>query len=157
MNMSELKEIYHRLLEPVFGERLHMDDSEENRNWVVVLLDKEQEDFYFSLYGVDCVYLYWCNQCFIFDKHRNSLVSSDTFGEIVYEDPFDIEQLPDLVSDFILQLKDCIYIDKKEIIKGKIPSGYDDKKDYVIRAQTKTTGNSTYRLGNITIEYVPGK
>ena len=46
------------------------------------------------------------------------------------------------------------YVAKKETVKGKIPSGYDDIKDYVIIAQTETTGKSPYQLGNITVEYV---
>lgn len=154
MRISELKATYKNLLQPVFGEQFRMDDSEEDRDWVVIILDGEQENFYFSIYGVNCVHLYWCNECFVFDKNRNALVSSDTYGEIVFEDQFDIEQLPPLISGLILQLKDCTYVAKKETVKGKIPSGYDDIKDYVIIAQTETTGKSPYQLGNITVEYV---
>jgi len=154
MNLGELKRIYQSLLQPVFGEQLRVDDSEEDRNWIVIILDGEQEDFYFSLYGTDCVHLYWCNECFIFDRRRNGLVSSDTYGEIVYEEDFDVEQLPDLIVNLIWQLKDCIFVGKKEFVKGKIPSGYDDIKDYVITAKAKGLRQSNCQLANITIEYV---
>ena len=82
------------------------------------------------------------------------MVSSDTYGEIVFEGNLDIESLPHLVVNLIMQLKDCTYITKKEIIKGKTPSGYDDIKDYVIIAKTENLNQHKYRLSNITIEYV---
>lgn len=154
MNLHELKIIYKNLLQPVFGEQLRIDDSEEGNNWITMILDGKQEDFCFSLYGTDCVHLYWCNECFIFDKRRNGLVSSDTYGEIVFEEDFDIKQLPCLVTKLILQLKDCTYIAKEEKIKGKISSGYDDIKDYVITAKTSKLGQPNCQLGNITINYI---
>ena len=154
MDIHELKTIYEDLLHPVFGEQFCIDDSDEDKDWVVILLDGEQEDFYFSLYGIDCVHLYWCNECFIFDKQRNNLVSSDTYGEIIFESDFDIEYLPHLIVDLIMQLKDCTYITKREIVKGKIPSGYDDIKEYVITAKTESLNLQKYQLDNITIEYV---
>ena len=154
MDIHELKTIYEDLLHPVFGEQFRIDDSDEDKDWVVILLDREQEDFYFSLYGIDCVHLYWCNECFIFDKQRNHLVSSDTYGEVVFESDFDIEYLPHLIVDLIMQLKDCTYITKREIVKGKIPSGYDDIKEYVITAKTVNLNLQKYQLANITIEYV---
>ena len=154
MYIHELKTIYEDLLHPVFGEQFCIDDSDEDKDWVVILLDGEQEDFYFSLYGIDCVHLYWCNECFIFDKQRNNLVSSDTYGEIIFESDFDIEYLPHLIVDLIMQLKDCTYITKREIVKGKIPSGYDDIKEYVITAKTENLNLQKYQLANITIEYV---
>ena len=154
MDIHELKTIYEDLLHPVFGEQFRMDDSDEDKDWVVILLDGEQEDFYFSLYGVDCVHLYWCNECFIFDKQSNNLVSSDTYGEVVFESDFDIEYLPHLIVDLIMQLKDCTYLTKREIVKGKIPSGYDDIKEYVIKAKTENLNLQKYQLANITIEYV---
>ena len=154
MDIHELKTIYEDLLHSVFGEQFRMDDSDEDKDWVVILLDGEQEDFYFSLYGIDCVHLYWCNECFIFDKQRNHLVSSDTYGEVVFESDFDIEYLPHLIVDLIMQLKDCTYIAKREIVKGKIPSGYDDIKEYVITAKTENLNLQKYQLANITIEYV---
>lgn len=154
MDIHELKTIYEDLLHPVFGEQFRMDDSDEDKDWVVILLDGEQEDFYFSLYGIDCVHLYWCNECFIFDKQRNHLVSSDTYGEVVFESDFDIEYLPHLIVDLIMQLKDCTCITKREIVKGKIPSGYDDIKEYVITAKTENLNLQKYQLANITIEYV---
>lgn len=154
MDIHKLKTIYEDLLHPVFGEQFRMDDSDEDKDWVVILLDGEQEDFYFSLYGIDCVHLYWCNECFIFDKQRNHLVSSDTYGEVVFESDFDIEYLPHLIVDLIMQLKDCTYIAKREIVKGKIPSGYDDIKEYVITAKTGNLNLHKYQLVNITIEYI---
>ena len=154
MDIHELKTIYEDLLRPVFGEQFRIDDSDEDKDWVVILLDGEQEDFYFSLYGIDCVHLYWCNECFIFDKQRNHLVSSDTYGEVVFESDFDIEYLPHLIVDLIMQLKDCTYITKREIVKGKIPSGYDDIKEYVITAKTENLNLQKYQLANITIESV---
>lgn len=51
---------------------------------------------------------------------------------VVFESDFDIEYLPHLIVDLIMQLKDCTYITKREIVKGKIPSGYDDIKEYVV-------------------------
>lgn len=56
--------------------------------------------------------------------------------------------------NLILQLKDCIYIAKQEKVKGKIPSGYDDIKDYIITAKTKNLKYPKYQLANITIEYI---
>ena len=153
MDIHELKTIYEDLLHPVFGEQFCIDDSDEDKDWVVILLDGEQEDFYFSLYGIDCVHLYWCNECFIFDKQRNHLVSSDTYGEVVFESDFDIEYLPYLIVDLIMQLKDRTYITKRETIKEKIPLGYDDIKEYVITAKTENLNRQKYQLANITIEY----
>ena len=153
MDISELKVIYRDLLRPVFGEQFRIDDSQEDNSWVVVILDGEQEDFCFSLYGTDCVHLYWCNECFIFDKHRNDLVSSDTFGEIVFEDDFDVEYLPHLIAALILHLKDGTFVAKTETVKGKTPSGYDDIKDYVIIVKAEEPKQPKYQLSNITIEY----
>lgn len=154
MDIHEPKAMYENLLHPIFGEQFRIDDSDEDKNWVVIILDGSQEDFYFSLYGIDCVHLYWCNECFIFDKQRNGLVSSDTYGEIVFEGNIDVESLPHLVVNLIIQLKDCTYITKKETVKGKTPSGYDDIKDYVIIAKTENLNQQKYQLSNITIEYV---
>lgn len=157
MKISELKKEYINLLYPIFGEQLCVDDSEEDRDWVVIILDGKQEDFCFSLYGIDCVRLYWCNECFIFDKKRNNLVSSDTYGEIVFEDDFDIEKLPQMIVALIQQLKDSIYVEKKEIVQGKTPSGYDNIKDYIITAKTNVLTKSRYQLANITIKYIYGE
>lgn len=155
MNIDELKLVYRDLLQPIFGAQFRIDDSNKDRDWIVIALNGEQEDFYFSLYGIDCVHLYWCNQCFIFDKHRVDLVSSDTYGEIVFEDDIDIERLPNLIVALILQLKDCTFITKKETVKGKTASGYDDIRDYTIIAHSKTKElkQPKFQLSNITIEY----
>ena len=156
MTINELKKRYDDLLRPVFGDKLRIEDDGQKSDWIAVSLDGEEENFRFSMYGVDCVHLYWCNECFIFDKRRNDLVSSDTYGEIVYEAYFEPEQLPGIVTDVILHLKDCSYLAKKEIIKGKIPSGYDEIKDYVILAKTTHPTKSRYQFANITIEYILG-
>ena len=82
MEFHALIQQYVDLLRPHFGALLRVDDSEEEKEWVAIMLDGSEEEFFFSLYGMDCVHLYWCNECFILDCHRESLVSSDTYGEI---------------------------------------------------------------------------
>uniref|UniRef100_UPI00405661A2 hypothetical protein n=1 Tax=Agathobacter sp. TaxID=2021311 RepID=UPI00405661A2 len=77
MDISKLKTTYENRLKPIFREQFRIDDSEESSNWMTILLDGEQEEFSFSLYGNDCVHLYWCNECFIFDK--------SVYGEIIIE------------------------------------------------------------------------
>lgn len=94
MGIHELKAIYENLLYPIFGEQFRIDDSDEDKNWVVIILDGTQEE------------------------------------------------------------KDCTYITKKETVKGKTLSGYDDIKDYVIIAKTGNLNQHKYQLSNITIEYV---
>ena len=153
MELGEVKTAYRDLLQPVFGELFRMDDRKEDRNWIEIILDGKQEDFYLSLYGTDYVHLYWCNECFIFSKRRHDLVSSDTYGEIVLEGHFDAEALPRLITGLILQLKDCAYMEKRESVKGKNPSGCDDIKDYVITARANTLKRQKYRLAHITIEF----
>lgn len=153
MDIYELGKKYESLLRPVFGDNFRLDDSEADKDWLAIILDGGQEDFIFSLYGTGCVRLYWQNECFIFDKRRDSLVSSDTYGEIVYEEGFDEEALPGLVAELILQLKDCTYIGKTETVKGKTLFGYDDIKDYLVTAKTANPPKCPYRLGNITITY----
>lgn len=153
MDIYELGKKYESLLRPVFGDNFRLDDSEADKDWLAIILDGGQEDFIFSLYGTGCVRLYWQNECFIFDKRRDSLVSSDTYGEIVYEEGFDEEALPGLVAALILQLKDCTYISKTETVKGKTLFGYDDIKDYLVTAKTANPPQRPYRLGNITITY----
>ena len=152
MVMKELELLYEKALGPVFGNKLCI--IHESDDFATIILDGQQEDFYFTLYGAKHVRLYWCNECFIFDKQRNNLVSSDTYGEVVFESDFDIEYLPYLIVDLIMQLKDCTYITKREIVKGKIPSGYDDIKEYVIMAKTENLDLQKYQLANITIEYI---
>lgn len=156
MEIGELRTRYKNLLRPIFREQFCIDDSEENRNWVTFILDGKQEEFSFSLYGTDCVRLYGCNECFIFDKRRNDMVSSDTYGEIVFEDDFDIEALPNIVVNLILilQPKDCVYLSKEERVKSKTPSGYDKIKDYIITARTKKRKQARYQLANIMIKCI---
>ena len=151
MVVKELEMFYEKTLRPVFKNQFRI--IHDRDDFVTILLDGEEEDFFFTLYGINHVRLYWCNQCFIFDALRNQLVSSDTYGEIVFEGKIDVEKLPHIIVELVLQLKDCTYIGKKETIKGKIPSGYDDIKDYVIRAGTKDPLKSVYRLENILIVY----
>ncbi len=152
MNLLELETLYKMALEPVFKTEfriIHHSDHYAN-----ILLDGEKEEFFFTLYGIDCVHLYWCNQCFIFDSFRNGLVSSDTAGEIVFEGKIEIQQLPNRIIELVFELKDSIYVSKKEIVKGKIPSGYDTIKDYIIQAKTNDFLKRKYQLANILIEYI---
>lgn len=151
MNVKELEMLYEKALRPIFGNQFCI--IHDSDDFVTIVLDGEHEDFTFTLYGTNHVRLYWCNECFIFDKLRNTLVSSDTYGEIVFEGEIDVQKLPEVIVELVLQLKDSTYISKKETIKGKIPSGYDDIKDYVIQARTSDPLKSTYQLGNIIIEY----
>lgn len=149
--IEELETRYQQALRPVFGEQFRiLHDSDD---LVTVVLDGDAEDFFFTLYGSDHVRLYWCNECFIFDKGRNDLVSSDTYGEIVYEGDIETETLPDMIVGLVLRLKDRTFAGKEETIKGKIPSGYDDVKDYVVLAATDDPAEAPYRLGNILIRY----
>lgn len=151
MDITELEIFYETSLRPVFGTQFRI--LHERNDFIHFILDGEKEDFFFTLYGIGHVRLYWCNECFIFDNQRNGLVSSDTFGEIVFEDKIDIEKLPQIIVDLILQLRDCSFLSKKELVKGKIPSGYDDIKDYIIQAKTNNPQKSSYRFANILIEY----
>ena len=152
MMIKELEMLYEEALHPIFGNQFHI--IHDHDDFVTVVLDGDQEDFIFTLYGTNCVRLYWCNECFIFDERRDDLVSSDTYGEIVFEGKIDVQRLPKTIVELVLQLKDCTYIRKKETITGKIPSGYDDIKDYLILARTSDPSKNIYQLGNILIEYV---
>lgn len=152
MTVKELEMRYEKALRPVFenGFRILRDRDD----FVTVILDGDKEDFFFTLYGTNHVRLYWCNECFIFDARRDDLVSSDTYGEIVFEGNIEVQKLPDTIVELVLRLKDCIYIRKEETVTGKTPSGYDDRKDYRITAATQNPAPSPYQLGNILIAYV---
>ena len=152
MDIMSLEDLYEQSLRPVFKDQFRI--IHEDNDCVHIILDCGQEDFFFTLYGIDCVHLYWCNEGFIFDCHRNLLVSSDTYGEIVFEGKLDVQGLPNLIIELVMQLKDCTYVSKKEFIKGKTLFGYDDIKDYFIRAKAIRQSKSTYQLANITIEYI---
>lgn len=151
MDMEALKAFYEASLRPVFGPQLRI--IQERSDFVHILLDGEKEDFMVTLYGPGHARLYWCNECFIFDSQRNHLVSSDTFGEIVFEGKIDAQTLPQTIVELILQLRDSSFLHKEERIKGKIPSGYDDIKDYMIQAKTSNPQKRSYRLANIQIAY----
>lgn len=151
MNLTELERFYKAALSPTFGEQLYI--IHERDDFAHIVLDGRQEEFFFTLYGTDHLRLYWCNECFIFDSRRNSLVSSDTFGEIVFEGKVDAALLPPLIIGLLLQLKDCTFLSKEEVIRGKIPSGYDDIKDYIIYAKANIAPKPPYRLANILILY----
>lgn len=152
MTIKELEMLYEEALRPVFGSALRI--LHDRDDFVTVILDGEKEDFFFTLYGTDHVRLYWCNECFIFDKRRNELVSSDTYGEIVFEGNIDDQELPHTVVELVLQLRDCVYLRKEETVTGKIPSGYDDRKNYRIIAAVRNSAPNPYQLGNILIEFV---
>ena len=151
MNMPELESWYETALRPAFGERLCV--VHERDDFAHVLLDGDRGEFFFTLYGPGHLRLYWCNQCFIFDSRRDSLVSSDTFGEIIFEGEVNAEKLPPILVALVLRLKDAVFLDKKEWVTGKTPSGYDERKGYHIRAQTPVP-RAPFRLANIWIEFV---
>ena len=152
MNITELVNIYEEALTPIFGDELHI--VYDDYDCVSINLDGEKEEFGFELYGVDSLRLYWCKECFIFDKARNLLVSSDTYGEIVYEEEIDIAKLPQMVIELVKYLKEAVFISKEEQIIGKTPWGYDDIKEYNIKAR-RLDGilTSDYVIGNICIKY----
>lgn len=151
MSIRELEVFYEMALRPVFGSLLHI--VQERDDFAHVILDGEQEEFFFTLYGTSHVRLYWCNECFIFDSQRDSLVSSDTFGEIVFEGRVDTEKLPQIIVNLVCQLKDSVFLSKEERVIGKIPSGYDDRKAYTIQAKAKNSQTRTFGLENIRIEF----
>ena len=91
MVVKELEILYEKALRPIFGSQFNIIHDQDN--FVTIILDGEQEDFLFTLYGTNHVRLYWCNECFIFDELRNELVSSDTYGEIVFEGKIDVQNL----------------------------------------------------------------
>ena len=150
MEMIELESFYEAALRPVFGSRLRV--FHERDDLAHIVLDGDEEDFFFTLYGTDHARLYWCNECFIFDRRRNQLVSSDTYGEIVYEDMVEAETLPAMIVDLALRLKDCVFLYKEERVRGKTPSGYDEVRDYVVHAAAETPPRPC-RLGNILLVF----
>ena len=99
MDLDALIHQYVELLRPHFGSLLRVDDSEREKEWVAIMLDGAEEEFFFSLYGTDCVHLYWCDECFILDCRRESLVSSDTYGDIVLEGQLEPQQIPPMVVE----------------------------------------------------------
>ena len=151
MDFTEAEAFYERELRPVFKDQFRI--LHERSNFAHVILDGEQETFFFTLYGPEHVRLYWCNECFIFDSQRHHLTSEDTFGEIVYEGPVDAQRLPQKIVDLVLQLKDSSFLGKSERVKGKIPSGFDVIKDYVIQAEKRVPQMRVYQLANILIEF----
>ena len=48
-------------------------------------------------------------------------------------------------------------LQKKEIVQGKTPFGYDNIKDYILTAKTNVLTKSRYQLANITIQYIYGE
>lgn len=152
MSIAELVDIYQEALVPIFGDEFQIIYDEEHENCVTINLDGDKEEFGFDLYGVDAVRLYWCNECFIFDKCRNALVSSDTYGEIVYEEKVDITTLPHMVIELVKYLKDAVFVSKEEQVIGKTLFGYDKIKNYTVNAK-RTDGASMldYVIGNICI------
>lgn len=149
--MTELEALYEKLLRPVFGGSLQI--IHERDDFVHVILDGGREDFFFTLYGIGHLRLYWCNECFIFDDRRSELVSSDTYGEIVYEGRVNVRELPEMITGLVLQLNGCSYAGRQEEIVGRTPSGYDTVKNYFIRAKTESPQRPPYRLDNIQIEF----
>ncbi len=152
MSITELVNIYQEALIPIFRDVLHIIYGGDDL--ISIILDGEKEDFFFTLYGVDSLRLYWCNECFIFDKARSLLVSSDTAGEIVYEEEIDIATLPHMVIELVKHLKDAVFVSKEEQIIGKTPWEYDDIKKYIIEAKCLDgTLTQDYVIGNICIKF----
>ncbi len=154
MNITELINIYQKALTPIFGVNLHVIYDDDYDDVFSIVLDGEKEDFFFTHYGVDSLRLYWCNECFIFDKARNLLVSSDTYGEIVYEKEIDITILPHMIIELIKHLNESVFVSKEEQIIGKTPLGYDKIKKYEIKAKRlDNTWAADYVIGNICIKF----
>ena len=150
MTIQALETLYEAALHPVFHSQFHI--LHERDDFAHIILDGAREEFFFTLYGVDHVRLYWCNECFIFDRQRDSLVSSDTYGEIVFEGQVDAPTLPSIIIDLVLRLKDSSFVSKTERITGKTPSGYDVRKNYVVQVCTDAPQVYPYRLANILFE-----
>lgn len=154
MSITEIVNMYQEALIPIFGDELHIIYDEDYDDCISIVLDGEKEDFAFTLYGVDSLRLYWCNECFIFDKARNLLVSSDTYGEIVYEEEIDTTTLPHMVIELVKHLKDAVFVSKEEQIIGETPWGYDKIKKYEIKAKgLDGVLAADYVIGNICIKY----
>ena len=153
MDLDALIHQYVELLRPHFGSLLRVDDSEREKEWVAIMLDGAEEEFFFSLYGTDCVHLYWCDECFILDCRRESLVSSDTYGDIVLEGQLEPQQIPPMVVELVLRLKDSRFLRKQEVVLGWTPSGYDTIRAYTILAETTHPPREPYCLNNITIQF----
>lgn len=152
MIITELVNIYQEALTPIFRDELHI--IYDGEDFISIILDGEKEEFFFTLYGVDSLRLYWCNECFIFDKARNLLVSSDTAGEIVYEEEIDIATLSRMVIELIKYLKDVVFVRKEEKIIGETPWTYDKIKRYEIKVKgIEGTLAEDYVIGNICIKH----
>lgn len=152
MSITELVNIYQEALTPIFRDELQI--IYDGDDFISIILDGDKQDFYFTLYGVDSLRLYWCNECFIFEKARNILVSSDTQGEIVYEEEIDIATLPHVVIELIKYLKDAVFVSKEEQVIGETPWGYDKIKKYEIKVKgLEGTLVADYVIGNICIKY----
>jgi len=153
MNIVDIANEYINILQPFFETELHI--VCEDDNYAEIILDEDETELILVIYREDSVRVYWCNECFIFDKARNLLVSSDTFGEIVYEDKIDSETLLCIICELVSGLKDAIFIDKKEFIIGETTFGYDKIKNYIIRARVMDgVIKEDYKLGNILIQFV---
>ena len=153
MNIIDLANEYINILQPFFETNLRI--VYEGDNYVEIILGEDEKEFILVIYREDQSRLYWCDECFIFDKARNLLVSSDTYGEIVYEEKIDTETLPRIICELVNCLKDAVFIDKKEIVIGETPFGYDKIKNYIIRARlAEGVIKEDYKLGNILIQFV---
>lgn len=137
---------------PIFRAEFHI--IYDGEDFISIILDGEKENFFFTLYGVDSLRLYWCNECFIFDKARSLLVSSDTAGEIVYEEKIDISTLPHMVIELVKYLKNVVFVSKEEQIIGETHLGYEKIKKYEIKVKgLEGTLVADYVIGNICIKH----
>lgn len=149
MSINELVNTYQNALLPIFRDELRI----INDDFISIVLDGQKEEFFFSIYGVDSLRLYWCNECFIFDIARNLLVSSDTAGEIVYEEKIDIATLPYMIIELVKYLKDVVFVSKEEKIIGETFL-YDKIKKYEIKVKgVEDIVVADYSIGNICIKH----
>ena len=81
-------------------------------------------------------------------------MSSDTAGEIVYEEEIDIATLPRMVIELIKYLKDVVFVRKEEKIIGETPWTYDKIKRYEIKVKgIEGTLAEDYVISNICIKH----
>lgn len=149
MSIVKVVNEYMNLLHPLFETELHAEFT-DNDDFADIILDGEKQDFVLTIYGEGSLRLYWCNECFIFDRYRNHLTSSDTFGEIVYEEKIDINTLPNIITELIVYLKGTTFIKKEEYVIGKTTFGYDDIKNYKIMVKVeRNTKKGNFTCGNL--------
>ena len=153
MSIVGIVDEYINLLQPFFETELYA-EYVDNYDFANIILDGENQNLILTVYREDSLRLYWCNECFIFDRYRSHLTSSDTFGEIVYEEKIDINTLPNIITELIGCLKGTTFINKEETVIGKTTFGYDDIKNYKIMAKLETnTTKENFTCGNLFFQF----